>query len=454
MRDAGAGFRATGLGLGFGVRSLARTGKDGLRTNALSKLIHNADGTHKTGAKAWAARQIAEWTGTKACFVAGVPVLTRGGSKAIEELLDYETHGDACDWVLSRDEYEANGELVWRRVLRRFVRQSLVLNLHVRGQLIGTTAEHPFFVSSAGWTPAHSLRIGDVLLSHDGQRIAVDGVADSGRIETVYNVEVEHDHTYFVGCDQTWGFSVWAHNRGCTPEEFARYQAMAADERLHPMARLAARDIVAQEVAAASAQARAANAARQQAWAGNMDQINGTMAGLARRALREGGGDWQRAEAALARYAEAMNARFQQVGSTKRAVIDATVENGSGLRNRGYGTRAEPWVTNPDGSIARYPNGRPIPTGDTSRIELGIVSTAMTDNPVLSAVDISYNYRKAFEWAKYTDAFGHNVPIADIRMSRNLWNRSDPILNYVEWRRGGAVTSRTEFGRQGLPNGW
>jgi hypothetical protein len=117
----------------------------------------------------------------KACFVAGVPVLTRGGTKAIEELLDYQTYGDACDWVLSRDEHDANGELVWRRVLRRFVRQSLVLNLHVRGQRIGTTAEHPFFVLGAGWTPAHSLRIGDVLLSHDGQHIAVDGVADSGR---------------------------------------------------------------------------------------------------------------------------------------------------------------------------------------------------------------------------------------------------------------------------------
>ena len=39
----------------------------------------------------------------------------------------------------------------------------------------------------------------------------VEAVVDTGRLETVYNLEIEGDHTYFVGCDE-WGFSVWAHN--------------------------------------------------------------------------------------------------------------------------------------------------------------------------------------------------------------------------------------------------
>jgi hypothetical protein len=30
-------------------------------------------------------------------------------------------------------------------------------------------------------------------------------------VETVYNLEVEGDHTYFVGSDE-WGFAVWVHN--------------------------------------------------------------------------------------------------------------------------------------------------------------------------------------------------------------------------------------------------
>jgi hypothetical protein len=49
-------------------------------------------------------------------------------------------------------------------------------------------------------------------LSQDGWETPVEGIADSGRIETVYNLEVEEDHTYFVGCAE-WGWSVWSHNK-------------------------------------------------------------------------------------------------------------------------------------------------------------------------------------------------------------------------------------------------
>lgn len=39
---------------------------------------------------------------------------------------------------------------------------------------------------------------------------------DDGEVSTVYNLEVEGFHTYFVGCRE-WGFSVWAHNADYTP---------------------------------------------------------------------------------------------------------------------------------------------------------------------------------------------------------------------------------------------
>lgn len=48
-----------------------------------------------------------------------------------------------------------------RRVLRTFVRESLVLNLHVGDRIIGTTHEHPFFVRGKGWTNANEIRVGD-----------------------------------------------------------------------------------------------------------------------------------------------------------------------------------------------------------------------------------------------------------------------------------------------------
>jgi hypothetical protein len=79
------------------------------------------------------------------------------------------------------------------------------------GHTIRTTAEHPFYVKGKGWTPASSIKKGDMIRTEEGW-IEVTSSYDSGEYETVYNVRVSEFHTYFVG-DQSWGFSVWAHNR-------------------------------------------------------------------------------------------------------------------------------------------------------------------------------------------------------------------------------------------------
>src|SRR5262249_10354290 len=137
----------------------------------------------------------------KACFVAGTPLRTPDGSKPIEQVRSYQDHGDDCDLVFSRSEFDPAGPIVARRVLQTFVRVSPILNLNVGGQVIGTTAEHPFYRADDGWVPAGELRIGDRVLLERGGMLRVDGVADSGRVETVYNLEVEDGHTYFVGSD-------------------------------------------------------------------------------------------------------------------------------------------------------------------------------------------------------------------------------------------------------------
>jgi hypothetical protein len=149
--------------------------------------------------------------GFRTCFVAGTPIRTPSGSKPIEEFRSYEEVGDACDYVLARSESDPTGPVRPRRVLRKFVRVGPVLNLHLGGRVIGTTAEHPFYAEGRGWTPAYDLRIGDRLILESGECLPVEGVADSGRVETVYNMEVEDDHTYFVG-DTSWGWAVWSHN--------------------------------------------------------------------------------------------------------------------------------------------------------------------------------------------------------------------------------------------------
>jgi hypothetical protein len=155
---------------------------------------------------------VAEWTGTKVCFVAGTPIQWQHGSKAVERFRSYEECGDDCDRIVSRSEHDPDGVLVLRRVLRRFERTGLVVNLLLPNDVgIGTTSEHPFYEREKGWTPCHELRAGDEIRLMDGGWVRVEGVEYTGRVETVYNLEVEDDHTYFVGCDE-WGFSVWAHN--------------------------------------------------------------------------------------------------------------------------------------------------------------------------------------------------------------------------------------------------
>ncbi|VTR97090.1 polymorphic toxin-type HINT domain-containing protein [Tuwongella immobilis] len=78
-------------------------------------------------------------------------------------------------------------------------------------RLIEPAAEHPFWVVGRGWTPVWELSIGDCLTTITGETVSVEGVHETNRRETVYNLRVSDFHTYFVGCDK-WGFSVWAHN--------------------------------------------------------------------------------------------------------------------------------------------------------------------------------------------------------------------------------------------------
>ncbi|VTS00347.1 polymorphic toxin-type HINT domain-containing protein [Tuwongella immobilis] len=127
--------------------------------------------------------------------------------RAIEQFVP----GDA---ILSRDEHDLNGPIEVQIVEFVFERSPLIFELRVAGQFIETTAEHPFWVVNRGWTPVWELTIGDSLTTITGETVSVEGVHETDRRQTVYNLRVAEFHTYFVGCDE-WGFSVWAHNVDC-----------------------------------------------------------------------------------------------------------------------------------------------------------------------------------------------------------------------------------------------
>ncbi len=140
------------------------------------------------------------------CFAAGTPVVTAQGEKAIEKV----TAGDV---VLARD--PESGETTYERVAQTFVREADVVDVALAGprgaeEHIVVTLEHPFFVHGRGFRSVRDLAPGDDVDTASGV-VHVVALASLPERRTVYNFEVEHAHTYFVGHN-----AAWVHN-ACTP---------------------------------------------------------------------------------------------------------------------------------------------------------------------------------------------------------------------------------------------
>jgi len=129
---------------------------------------------------------------------------TPDGWKAIEEFR-------AGDEIVSRPEHRPEAANTIRKVTRLLTRSGQVLDLWVQGRHIETTNEHPYWVVGQGWKTANTLQVGDTFLTSDNRRVVLERIEDHNRYVAVYNLEVEADHTYFVG-GSGWGFDVWSHN--------------------------------------------------------------------------------------------------------------------------------------------------------------------------------------------------------------------------------------------------
>ncbi len=69
------------------------------------------------------------------------------------------------------------------------------------GKKIEATAEHPFYIKGKGWNPAASLKVGQVLVLHNGTTVVVEEVDSRVRQVRVFNFSVANAHSYFVGGD-------------------------------------------------------------------------------------------------------------------------------------------------------------------------------------------------------------------------------------------------------------
>ncbi|MDX1958303.1 MAG: polymorphic toxin-type HINT domain-containing protein [Leptospiraceae bacterium] len=102
------------------------------------------------------------------------------------------------DKVLSWD--ETSGKKSFKKVVNTFVRQTdMIYRLKVGKDILETTWNHPFYVKGRGFVQAKDLKVGDMLTNSSDEIVSLEEITIEDRDETVYNFEVEDNHTYYVG---------------------------------------------------------------------------------------------------------------------------------------------------------------------------------------------------------------------------------------------------------------
>ncbi|BDA77822.1 hypothetical protein LPTSP3_g07520 [Leptospira kobayashii] len=131
----------------------------------------------------------------RTCFVAGTKVHTKDGLKNIEEI---QVGDEVASWN------ETTKEVSYKLVTELFVHEvDLLFDIQVAEAALQTTWNHPFWVvDKQAWVEAKDLQVGENVLLKDGKQVPVTGVLHNDVTTTkVYNLEIENNHTYFVGED-------------------------------------------------------------------------------------------------------------------------------------------------------------------------------------------------------------------------------------------------------------
>jgi RHS repeat-associated protein len=129
---------------------------------------------------------------SEACFTEETLIYTKKGHKPIKDTV-------VGDEVYAKD--IETGEKDLKRVKQVFTREvKILIYLAVDGVEIKTTVDHPFWVTEKGWVPAEKLHIGDHVELSSGKHENITSIKRKILTQpiTVYNLEVEDCHTYFV----------------------------------------------------------------------------------------------------------------------------------------------------------------------------------------------------------------------------------------------------------------
>lgn len=145
--------------------------------------LHSVIGGHQTAYVPWVPGQMS-------CFLAGTPVWTESGVRAIESVR-------SGDRVLSQD--PDTGELCFKVVIGTTIRPPTEASkLTVNGETITTTLGHPLWVAGKGWEMAKHIKPGDQLHGIGGI-VNVNDVQPLPNKAEAHNLVVDDFNTYFVG---------------------------------------------------------------------------------------------------------------------------------------------------------------------------------------------------------------------------------------------------------------
>lgn len=146
-------------------------------TNEANKT--NADGTWNAG-----------WNAST-CFVKGTLIYSENKFVPIESI----KVGDVVySYNVEKDKVELS------KVTNTLNRETQGIYEIIAGaESINVTAEHPIYVVSKGWIKVKDLKAGDVLKSSDDEAtIKISSIKKLVKTETVYNIEVDGNHNYFI----------------------------------------------------------------------------------------------------------------------------------------------------------------------------------------------------------------------------------------------------------------
>lgn len=135
------------------------------------------------------------------CFTKGTLIYNKEGETPIENIKVGDT---VYSYNIEKDKLELN------KVINTLNRTTQgIYEITAGKETIHVTAEHPFYVVDKGWIKAKDLQAGDNLKSSDSKAvIKISSIKELSETVTVYNIEVDGNHNYFVT-----GSTILVHNK-------------------------------------------------------------------------------------------------------------------------------------------------------------------------------------------------------------------------------------------------